>query len=499
TDARNNTTVTLTNAFGQVLKVTPPTGGPAISYEYYPTGNLYKVKQPKDATSTWDTVLYYDLAGRKTSMDDPDMGYWSYTYDAVGNLLTQVDTLNNSICMFYDTGNRLKGKLRKPSGQGGCPGTDPGTYDVSYDYDAYLHGGVQISYVDKTGVTQTPTSTTVKGLRTAMHDATGNTIWLYDGYGRVMREVRELANSLSSYEIGYSYHANSDLMKSITHPTGEEVFIGYDNRKLSINLYLGQLDNPSHYFAGGAGVASSPAQYDQSGRLTTLTLGNGLTLNNIYNPVDGSGIQGAGTRLHTIQVGSLLNFTYTYDPNGNILSITDSINSNNQLTNYSYDGLNRLTTAIASSISGVEGFNFGYGFDTINGRMSSKTENGSMLSYSYDPSHPHAATAVGSNSYVYDGRGNMATRTENGISYTQTWTIENKLRKVTWTQNGDHETTFVYDADGNRVMQIQRITMTSGYQREVTTLYIGGIYEIQKDTTNANSGLGLTAIYTTLE
>ena len=37
------------------------------------------------------TELWYDLAGRKTSMTDADMGNWSYTYDALGNLKTQTD------------------------------------------------------------------------------------------------------------------------------------------------------------------------------------------------------------------------------------------------------------------------------------------------------------------------------------------------------------------------------------------------------------------------
>ena len=33
------------------------------------------------------TTLTYDLLGRKTSMNDPDMGAWQYRYDAAGNLV----------------------------------------------------------------------------------------------------------------------------------------------------------------------------------------------------------------------------------------------------------------------------------------------------------------------------------------------------------------------------------------------------------------------------
>jgi len=37
------------------------------------------------------TTNTYDTLGRKISMDDPDMGYWEYEYDANGNLISQTD------------------------------------------------------------------------------------------------------------------------------------------------------------------------------------------------------------------------------------------------------------------------------------------------------------------------------------------------------------------------------------------------------------------------
>jgi len=39
--------------------------------------------------------LNYDTLSRKTSMNDPDMGYWQYTYDANGNLVSQKDANGN--------------------------------------------------------------------------------------------------------------------------------------------------------------------------------------------------------------------------------------------------------------------------------------------------------------------------------------------------------------------------------------------------------------------
>jgi hypothetical protein len=75
---------------------------------------------------------------------------------------------------------------------------------------------------------------------------------------------------------------------------------------------------------------------------------------------------------------------------------------------------------------------------------------------------------------TYDGNGNMNSRREDGIVYTQDWTVENKLAKVTWTEGTTlHETSFVYDGDGNRLM---RIVKTGGTLIS-ETVSIGGIYE----------------------
>jgi len=81
-------------------------------YNYDVAGNLLAV-----ATSTAsdgppgsflrETTMGYDALGRKTSMNDQDMGVWAYSYGGAGNLDWQKDSAGKVICFYYDNLNRL--------------------------------------------------------------------------------------------------------------------------------------------------------------------------------------------------------------------------------------------------------------------------------------------------------------------------------------------------------------------------------------------------------
>ena len=91
TNSKQQSTIQLQDAFGRVRKVIPPTENsaviaPLLKYNYDALDRLVDVYQ-----GSTNTHFVYDEYGRKTSMTDPDMGTWNYTYDPQNNLKSQTD------------------------------------------------------------------------------------------------------------------------------------------------------------------------------------------------------------------------------------------------------------------------------------------------------------------------------------------------------------------------------------------------------------------------
>ncbi|NNF56467.1 MAG: RHS repeat-associated core domain-containing protein, partial [Acidimicrobiales bacterium] len=93
---------------------------------------------------------------------------------------------------------------------------------------------------------------------------------------------------------------------------------------------------------------------------------------------------------------------------------------------------------------------------------------------------PHAVTQYGSDDFTYDDNGNMITRDIPGDTQTLAWDDDHQLESVTDTSG---TTSFLYDADGNRVKR------TTGSE---STVYVGGVYEY----TTAGATTTETSYYT---
>jgi YD repeat-containing protein len=82
---------------------TTPSHAIPANYFYDPAGNLRTIL---DAAGN-KLVAYYDDVGRKTQVDDPDRGTWTYTWDGIGRLESQTDARSIVVSHQYDGIGRL--------------------------------------------------------------------------------------------------------------------------------------------------------------------------------------------------------------------------------------------------------------------------------------------------------------------------------------------------------------------------------------------------------
>ena len=154
TNGNGNQTQSLSNLLGQVTELdqyrctsspcTPTTKGvtklPTV-LTYDVLGHLLTSTDPLGNV----LQLNWDGLGRKTSMNDPDLGHWTYGYDGNGNLTSQTDAKSQTITMQYDALNRITLKDLPPTG--------PDLWDVVYDYDGYRRTSCYSCYDPVSGQT----------------------------------------------------------------------------------------------------------------------------------------------------------------------------------------------------------------------------------------------------------------------------------------------------------------------------------------------------------
>ncbi|KAF0111916.1 MAG: hypothetical protein FD147_430 [Chloroflexi bacterium] len=389
TDPAQQVTTTLKDAWGRVVSVDAPTG-PDLTYSYDIRSLLTSVQKGTGGSATV-TSIGYDQAGRKIAMDDPDMGDWTYAYNALGSLVSQTDARSCVTSLAYDALNRLTGKSF--SGTGSCGATP----SISYTYDSGANG---------------------KGHRTGMEDGSGSSAWVFDARGRTLSEVKVISGS--SFTSSWTYNS-ADQPVTMTYPDGEMLTYAYNSQGA-----LNALSNNQSF------TYLASTQYDEAGRITQMNLGSGNLLRKTFTYY-GWTTSVNGGKLNNMTVtnssnATLQNLGYSYDSRGNITQITDGVNSESSA--FSYDSLSRLT-AMTVTNGGTTVHSEAFTYDAANGNLSGKGPAlNTLISYTYDASHPHAASGFGVNSYAYDDNGNQTGRVISANEFALTYDAANQLVSV---------------------------------------------------------------------
>lgn len=106
----NQTTVTRLNAKGDtetVYSYNDDGDALTLDYHYDGVGNLLETVKSSPNDGTVKVSMTYDIRGNKTSLVDPDMGTWEYTYNALGQLIEQTDAKQQVTRKEYDQLGRV--------------------------------------------------------------------------------------------------------------------------------------------------------------------------------------------------------------------------------------------------------------------------------------------------------------------------------------------------------------------------------------------------------
>ena len=362
----------------------------AMAYTYDTMGNKLTEKNVAGDTNKYS----YDKRGRVLTVTVPGNKVVSTkTYDELGNLLTDKDANKNTVSYTYDNNrltsvavNGIEYKYYSYNAFGELERTDTpdaghGTVATEYTYDNC--GRIETAMV---GPIETKYTYDTEGNMVSMTDGNGNeTKYNYGPFGMLlsMTDAEDITET-------YEYDARGNLTRKIDG-NGSEVSYAYDTKN---NLTSMQYDGKITTYT-----------YDALGNRTKMSDESG---NYVYTYDNGN-------RLTKVTKGNAIYVTYEYDTRGNVTDINGTV--------YTYDECNRMKTA----------GDVGYTYDDA----------GNLKIVS---------TPVGTTTYTYDER-NRVTKVENKVdnkvlsSYSYTYYNSN-LEETKTDDKNDIVTTYEYTSAG---------------------------------------------------
>ena len=346
TDALGNRQATYTDGSGKTVKteqLSGPDGTITTSFEYDGIDRLVKVTDTEGNVTT----SVYDMGDRRTEVRHPASGITTFTYDALGNVLTK-QTANlkkegKTINYEYDYG-RLTA-INYP---------DHPENNVKYHY-----GGINSSH-------------NRIGRLMLREDGSGAIEYYYGKMGEVLKTVRTLIvpnQAVATYVTQWKYDSHDRLLEMI-YPDEEKVTYGY-------NLG-GQVDHVRGYKSYGYDYVNKIG-YDKFEQRTYLKYCNGAETFYSYDP--------ARRRLQNLVVnakaGTIMDNAYSYDAVSNVLGIKNNAplpqsgKAGGQMSHsYTYDPLYRLASATGTykgTDNKAASYTLSMGYDNMH-RITSKRQ-----------------------------------------------------------------------------------------------------------------------------
>ena len=483
-DARGNTTAKDQYTAAPSVSGSVVSGGTsqATTTTFDALGHATKITDPDNNVWTYG----YDLLGDKTTTTDPDTGTTKSTFDAAGNVTSTTDARGVSDNYTYDALNRKTAEYTGST----TPGS--GTKVASWSWDSLAAGKLTSSST----YNSTGTYTTAYLGYDSYGDNTGTEVVLPSGQTGLG----------GTYKTQNTY-TSTGLMSTLTPANGgglpvDSITFGYDG--------FGNATSDSGYDTYVSQVTYTP--YDE---LSQVFLG---PKDSTYAAVMTYGYDPQTRDTTDINLGDLqpapqvADTAYTYNADRQTTKITDtegpSGSSPVDTQCFTYDSLNRLSeawsatdncaadpaTAGNATVGGPDAYWQSWTFDALGDRRSQTdhavTSGGAAstttTTYNYGVAgHAHAvASAQAGNgssttttTFQYDQAGDMTSGPASAQGQSQNQTL-------TWNQDGKlataGATSYIYDADGNELIQADAGS---------TTLYLPGEQLTYTKATGATTGI----------
>ena len=399
TNARNKTTSFTYNPDGQLLTVTEPgdSGNFVTTYTYDDGGRLWKRENARGGLDTYE----YDALGRPTKLTDAAGKVWRTFYTDDGDIDHTIDGKTQTTTYGYD----LAGRLLTVAPASPTPA-------ITYTYD--------------------------KSDRVlTMADGNGTTTYGYGGAGRLSSVARAGRTTTYTYD-------DAGRRRTVVYPASQgTVTFGYDTagRLSTITDWASRL---------------TTYHYDDSSRVSSVDRPGGLTTAYTYDNVDRP-----LTAVSTRSGSTVLSQGWTYDPNGNIATLTDDTGT----ASFSYDNLDRLLTAAYPASQ-----TYSYTYDAVGNITQAVTPTGTAA-YTYDladritsngPSTPQPASSTRAPSTNNSGWTNSANAYASDNAYATAAPAKNGTTSV-------RLGTFGFDAQIPANATITNVTVTVEWKVDTTS------------------------------
>jgi RHS repeat-associated protein len=393
TDPRGTTTLLSYNATAAITQIVRNRTGPTWTFTYSPTEMSSQVTDPNNHTTTYA----YNSNGLVTAINDPELQSTVLTWTSDYHVSSLSLPSGEGVAFSYDSHNNLT--VIAWSNNGPMEFWDYGNPSFPYNPSSF-------------------------------QDAQGNTTaYGYNSQG-LLNSVTDAANHTTSY----SYNADGTLA-SMTDPNGHVTSYSYTSQGL-----LSKITSPSP-------LGAVSFTYNSRDLLASRTDGKGQVTKYSYSPLD---------QPTTLSYGDGSQITYSYDANGNRLTMGDSTGT----TTYAYNALNQLTQTTLPGGSTVA-----YTWDGVNNLLT-KADGGGTVTYTYTPDDEVASVADpqhATTNLAYDADRNLTQIAyPDAITQTLSYNKSRQLTKIAATNSaGTTLTSYSYSyANPSNVATLLRYSVT---------------------------------------